>query len=107
MKKLRVQKGNDIVCYDAQGFFSVTRAAWMMRYFGATSVRVLDGGLKKWNAEGRKLVGGAQTKHGESSSEVEGDYSYVVAQPSKAITDIKEMHDVARTLYNTDSQGPV
>jgi len=56
MKKLKIHKSHDIVCYDAQGMFSVARAAWMLRYFGANNVRILDGGLKKWNAECRHLA---------------------------------------------------
>jgi len=32
----------------------------MLRYFGAENVRVLNGGLKKWKAEGKKTVGGPQ-----------------------------------------------
>jgi len=37
--------------------FAVARAAWMLRYFGARNVRILNGGLKKWLKEGRKVVG--------------------------------------------------
>ncbi len=35
--------------------FSVARTAWMLRYFGATDVKILNGGLKKWEAEDRNL----------------------------------------------------
>ena len=59
MKKLHINKDSDIVCYDSQGMFSVARAAWMFRYFGASNVRILDGGLKKWLAEGRATAKGA------------------------------------------------
>jgi thiosulfate/3-mercaptopyruvate sulfurtransferase len=47
-----------IVCYDNVGIFSAPRAAWMLRYFGAKNVRVLNGGMKKWKAEGRKTASG-------------------------------------------------
>jgi len=47
-----------IVCYDNQGLFSVARAAWMFRYFGADNVRILNGGLKKWLAEGNPTLSG-------------------------------------------------
>ena len=36
--------------------FSVARAAWMFKYFGAKNVRILEGGFKKWNAEGRETA---------------------------------------------------
>jgi thiosulfate/3-mercaptopyruvate sulfurtransferase len=58
MKALHVQPTDEIICYDTQGIFSAPRVAWMFRFFGAQNVRVLDGGLKKWKAEGRTLVGG-------------------------------------------------
>ena len=38
--------------------FSVARVHWMLKYFGATSVRILDGGFKKWSAEGRPVAKG-------------------------------------------------
>ena len=63
MKKLNVTKDGPVVVYDNQGIFSVARAAWMMRFFGASNVRVLDGGLKKWLAEDKPTAEGPQTKH--------------------------------------------
>ena len=35
MKRLCIRKTDQIICYDAVGMFSVARAAWMLRYFGA------------------------------------------------------------------------
>jgi thiosulfate/3-mercaptopyruvate sulfurtransferase len=58
MKKLGIQKSVPIVCYDNLGMFSVARAAWMMRYFGAENVRILNGGMKKWKAEGNPTWAG-------------------------------------------------
>ena len=58
MKKLNIPRDAPIVCYDNQGMFSVARAAWMMRYFGAQNVKILNGGLKKWVEEGGETVAG-------------------------------------------------
>lgn len=46
--------GNDdtVVVYDAGGWVAAPRAWWMFLSFGHKNVRVLDGGLKKWLAEG-------------------------------------------------------
>jgi thiosulfate/3-mercaptopyruvate sulfurtransferase len=47
-----------IVVYDASGLFSAPRVRFMFRAFGARDVRILDGGLPKWRAEGRPLASG-------------------------------------------------
>lgn len=43
---------DEIVVYDAQGLFSAARVWWAFVTMGADRVRVLDGGLPKWKAEG-------------------------------------------------------
>lgn len=45
--------GNRIVVYDGAGLFSAARVWWMFRVMGHDDVVVLDGGMKKWLAEGR------------------------------------------------------
>lgn len=47
-----------IVVYDQPGLFSAARIWWMLRAMGASDVRVLDGGLPRWRAEGRPVEGG-------------------------------------------------
>ena len=47
-----------IVVYDQPGLFSAARVWWMLRAMGASDVRVLDGGLPRWRAEGRPVEGG-------------------------------------------------
>jgi thiosulfate/3-mercaptopyruvate sulfurtransferase len=55
--------GNDdtVVVYDAGGWSAAPRAWWMFISFGHRDVRVLDGGLKKWRAEGRPVESGSVT----------------------------------------------
>jgi thiosulfate/3-mercaptopyruvate sulfurtransferase len=48
-----------VVVYDALGLFSAARVWWNFRVMGHEDVRVLDGGLPKWRAEGRPLEAGA------------------------------------------------
>jgi thiosulfate/3-mercaptopyruvate sulfurtransferase len=52
--------GNDhrVVVYDVRGVVSAARVWWTFRAFGHDAVAVLDGGLKKWRAEGRPVESG-------------------------------------------------
>ncbi len=58
MKKMGVGDGMRIVVYDTLGLFSAARAWWTFRAMGHQDVAVLNGGLKKWKAEGRPLEDG-------------------------------------------------
>ena len=99
MKGIRVRKTDQIICYDATGMFSVARAAWMFRYFGADNVRIMSGGFQKWmDKEGRGHHSGAYSP-GQGLPE-DGDYSYEVVDETKAITDINKVHNVAYHLVN-------
>ncbi len=50
--------GKKIVAYDTLGIFSAARCWWMFKVFGHDDVAVLDGGLRKWIAEGRPVETG-------------------------------------------------
>ena len=58
MKKIGVGDGMRIVVYDTYGLFSAARVWWTLRAMGHQDVAVLNGGLKKWKAEGRPLEDG-------------------------------------------------
>jgi thiosulfate/3-mercaptopyruvate sulfurtransferase len=56
MRKLGLGDGSRIVVYDGSGVnSSAPRAWWMFRVFGHRDVAVLDGGFRKWQAEGRPI----------------------------------------------------
>ena len=48
-----------VVAYATANHWWATRLWWMLRVFGHERVAVLDGGLQKWQAEGRPLETGA------------------------------------------------
>jgi thiosulfate/3-mercaptopyruvate sulfurtransferase len=58
MKKMGIGDGMRVVVYDTEGLYSAGRAWWMFRIMGHNDVAVLNGGLKKWKAEGRRLEDG-------------------------------------------------
>ena len=43
-----------VVVYDGAGLMSAARVWWLFRLMGQENVAVLDGGLPKWQAEGRE-----------------------------------------------------
>ncbi|MBX9926423.1 MAG: 3-mercaptopyruvate sulfurtransferase [Hyphomicrobiaceae bacterium] len=65
MKKLGVGDGMKVVVYDSYGLFSAARVWWTFRAMGHNDVAVLDGGLKKWKAEGRPVDDGQPVRRFE------------------------------------------
>lgn len=55
---LGIGDGLRIVVYDALGLFSAPRVWWTFRAFGAKDVKILEGGLPRWLAEGRDVESG-------------------------------------------------
>jgi len=56
---LGIGNADTVVIYDAGGWVAGPRAWWMFLAFGHRNVRILDGGLQKWRAEGRPVESGA------------------------------------------------
>ncbi len=56
---LGIGSGDRVVAYDVRGVVSAARVWWTFRAFGHDAVAVLDGGLRKWRAEGRPVESGA------------------------------------------------
>jgi thiosulfate/3-mercaptopyruvate sulfurtransferase len=58
---LGVSNGDTVVIYDAGGWVAAPRVWWMFLSYGHRDVRILNGGLKKWRAEGRAVASGEVT----------------------------------------------
>lgn len=56
---LGLRREATIVVYDSFGIRAAARAWWTLRVFEFADVRVLDGGLRAWLAEGRPTEAGA------------------------------------------------
>ena len=56
---LGLSEDKTIIVYDGAGFFSAPRVWWTFRVFGARDVRVLDGGLPAWMADGYPVTSNA------------------------------------------------
>lgn len=55
VRKLGIGDGHRVIIYDSNNFFASARAWWMLRVMGHSEVKVLDGGLAAWSAEGGEL----------------------------------------------------
>lgn len=55
MGRLGINSGTTVVVYDDAGGSWAVRLWWALRYYGHEAVKVLNGGLAKWIAEGRPL----------------------------------------------------
>ncbi|WP_170386660.1 3-mercaptopyruvate sulfurtransferase [Ruegeria atlantica] len=55
MRAMGVGDGHQVVVYDGAGLMSAARVWWLFRLMGQENIGVLDGGLPKWQAEGREI----------------------------------------------------
>jgi thiosulfate/3-mercaptopyruvate sulfurtransferase len=55
MRRMGIGDGTRVIAYDSEGLYSAARVWWMFRAMGHDDVAVLNGGLKKWRAEGLPL----------------------------------------------------
>ncbi|TJZ92650.1 3-mercaptopyruvate sulfurtransferase [Paracoccus gahaiensis] len=55
MRAMGIGDGHQVVIYDNSDVRSAFRVWWTFRLMGKTDVAVLDGGLSKWQAEGRAI----------------------------------------------------
>ena len=91
MKKMGVGDGTRIVVYDAdqKGLFSSARAWWTFRVMGHEDVAVLNGGMRKWLAEGRAVEDGAPPKRSERH--------YTPRMNAELIRDVDDMKALLKT----------
>lgn len=93
MRRMGIGDGKRIIAYDTVGLFSAARAWWMFKVFGHDDVAVLDGGLKKWLAEGRATEDGPALVRQERHFTARFKGSMV-----------KDMKDVAAALKSGSAQ---
>jgi thiosulfate/3-mercaptopyruvate sulfurtransferase len=58
LARVGIGQGKRVIAYDNSAGSYAARLWWMMRWIGAPDSAILDGGITKWVAEGRKLETG-------------------------------------------------
>ncbi len=66
MSRLGIGPGVAVVAYDQADGMWASRLWWLLRYYGHAEVCVLDGGLARWQAEGRPTVAGVEARRAAS-----------------------------------------
>ena len=56
MSEMGVRNTDQVVVYDTAGLLAAPRVWWTFRLFGHENVAVLDGGMPKWEREGRPVT---------------------------------------------------
>lgn len=104
---LGVSETDTIVVYDSLGLFSAARVWWMFTIMGATDVRVLDGGLPRWRAEGLPIETGEPARPTPASYVASFDPDAVADLPAifSAITGDAQILD-ARAAARFTGEAP-
>jgi thiosulfate/3-mercaptopyruvate sulfurtransferase len=87
VQALGVDNASTVVCYDATGLFSAARLWWMLKSFGHMQVKVLDGGLPKWQRDGFMLGSNTAKTPAQShfSARLDGSKVKTLAEVATAI----------------------
>ncbi|MCW1918378.1 3-mercaptopyruvate sulfurtransferase [Rhodobacter sp. KR11] len=87
LRAMGVGDGHQVVVYDGQGLFSAARVWWTFRLMGKTDIAVLDGGLPKWQAEGREI---------EDMPPVVKDRHMTISRQSQLVRDVTQVAHSAK-----------
>lgn len=99
MRAVGVRTNAEVVVYDDWKSIAASRAWWLLRHFGHDSVRVLDGGLRAWQAAGQPL----ETGHNEGVEVGE----FVAGSPALRALDAGSVADVASSAVLLDGRPAV
>ena len=85
-----------IVVYDGDGLFSAPRVRWNLMIMGARNVRILEGGLPKWRAEGRQL---------ESDPVTRAPANFTPRFDAAQVADLAQMRKTTRQIADARPAG--
>lgn len=92
LRAMGVGDGHQVVVYDGAGVFSAPRVWWLFKLMGKDDIAVLDGGLAKWQAEGRPV---------EDMDPIVRDRHMTVRRQAHLVRDVTQV-SAATKLKNTE-----
>ncbi|KDN82844.1 sulfurtransferase [Kitasatospora cheerisanensis] len=96
LRRAGVDAHRPVVAYDAGPSLSAARAWWLLRWAGHTDVRVLDGGLAAWLADGQPLT---------TETPAPGDGDFKVSPGHLPTVDAARAAELARTGLLLDARA--
>jgi thiosulfate/3-mercaptopyruvate sulfurtransferase len=97
--------GDTVVVYDDLGNMSAARAWWLLRNAGVRDVRLLDGGLAAWRAEGLPVVAGEEPVPAGSVTLAPGSLPTLDADAAAALAEDGVLLDArAAERYRGDTE---
>lgn len=87
MRAMGVGDGHQVVVYDSTGIFSAARVWWTFRLMGKVDVAVLDGGLPKWQAQGRET---------EDMPPIPRDRHITVSRQNQLVRDVTQVANASK-----------
>ena len=104
-KRLGIKNdGSTVVVYDQSGFMMAGRGWFFFKHFGYPNVKILDGGLAKWTAEGRATISGEYNVMGNTNWRVE-DYQLVESQEDRIFQ--TEVTELVQRIASSQSQSKI
>jgi thiosulfate/3-mercaptopyruvate sulfurtransferase len=94
--KQGLRKEHQVVCYDSANGSTAARLWWMLRWIGHKNVAVLDGGIAKWQKEGRPM---------EAVIPQPKPAPYPLRQPSGSV-DARAVQASLKNLFLLDARAP-
>lgn len=87
LRAMGIGDGHQVVVYDGSGVRSAARVWWTFRLMGKPDVAVLDGGLPKWQAEGRPV---------EDMPPFQRDRHMTVARQAALVRDVTQVAEASK-----------
>ncbi len=97
MAAMGIARSDEVVIYDTVGTTGAARVWWTFRAFGHERVRVLDGGLPKWLAEGRPVEAGYAARLRPDLVRARGDMLANIASRAEQVLDARSAGRFAGT----------